>query len=55
MGSNEWVSTMLGELVDTFGGSVQTGPFGSQLHAADYEVKAFLPLCLKTLELKKLM
>ena len=36
MGSNEWVSTTLGELVDTFGGSVQTGPFGSQLHAADY-------------------
>ena len=36
MGNNEWVSTTLGELVDTFGGSVQTGPFGSQLHAADY-------------------
>ncbi|MEC9830808.1 restriction endonuclease subunit S, partial [Escherichia marmotae] len=36
MGSNEWVSITLGELVDTYGGSVQTGPFGSQLHAADY-------------------
>lgn len=36
MVNNEWVSTTLGELVDTFGGSVQTGPFGSQLHAADY-------------------
>ncbi|EKE4262120.1 restriction endonuclease subunit S, partial [Escherichia coli] len=36
MGSNEWISITLGELVDTYGGSVQTGPFGSQLHAADY-------------------
>lgn len=36
MGSNEWMNTTLGGLVDAFGGSVQTGPFGSQLHAADY-------------------
>ena len=31
-----WQLTTLGELLDKTGGSVQTGPFGSQLHAADY-------------------
>lgn len=31
-----WRSTTLGQLCDEFGGEVQTGPFGSQLHAADY-------------------
>ncbi len=32
---SEW-NTTLGELCDRFGGGIQTGPFGSQLHAADY-------------------
>ncbi|MDO6805378.1 hypothetical protein Q4595_23190, partial [Wenyingzhuangia sp. 1_MG-2023] len=32
----EWRLTTLGELLDSTGGSVQTGPFGSQLHAYDY-------------------
>ncbi len=31
-----WELTTLGQMVDACGGSVQTGPFGSQLHAADY-------------------
>jgi type I restriction enzyme S subunit len=31
-----WRTTTLGELCDEGGGSIQTGPFGSQLHAADY-------------------
>ena len=31
-----WQRTSLGALVDEYGGGVQTGPFGSQLHAADY-------------------
>ena len=31
-----WQLTFLGELLDRTGGSVQTGPFGSQLHASDY-------------------
>ena len=31
-----WELSTLGEIVDAGGGSVQTGPFGSQLHAADY-------------------
>lgn len=31
-----WTLMTLGELLDLDGGSVQTGPFGSQLHAADY-------------------
>ena len=31
----DW-NTTLGELCDQFGGGIQTGPFGSQLHASDY-------------------
>lgn len=32
----EWHDTTLGELVTSSGGGIQTGPFGSQLHASDY-------------------
>jgi type I restriction enzyme S subunit len=32
---SDW-NTTLGELCDRFGGGIQTGPFGSQLHASDY-------------------
>ena len=35
MGS-EWNRTTLGEILSAGGGTIQTGPFGSQLHAADY-------------------
>lgn len=31
-----WRSLTLGELAKESGGSIQTGPFGSQLHASDY-------------------
>ena len=31
-----WESTTLGDLVKRGGGRLQTGPFGSQLHASDY-------------------
>lgn len=31
-----WKTVTLGELCDEGGGGVQTGPFGSQLHASDY-------------------
>ncbi|MER6217313.1 restriction endonuclease subunit S [Streptomyces sp. NPDC001674] len=31
-----WRRTTLGQLCSAGGGSIQTGPFGSQLHAADY-------------------
>lgn len=31
-----WRATTLGIEVERFGGAVQTGPFGSQLHASDY-------------------
>ena len=31
-----WEFTTLGEICGRGGGSVQTGPFGSQLHASDY-------------------
>lgn len=32
----EWERTTLGKVVTRGGGSIQTGPFGSQLHASDY-------------------
>jgi type I restriction enzyme, S subunit len=32
---SKWTTT-IGQLCDKFGGEVQTGPFGSQLHASDY-------------------
>lgn len=34
--SSEWVKTTLGEICKKQNGSIQTGPFGSQLHASDY-------------------
>ncbi len=33
---NEWRETTLGALCAEGGGGIQTGPFGSQLHASDY-------------------
>jgi len=32
----DWERTTLGEVVRRGKGSIQTGPFGSQLHASDY-------------------
>jgi type I restriction enzyme S subunit len=32
----DWELTTLGEICERGGGSIQTGPFGSQLHASDY-------------------
>ncbi|WP_138381166.1 restriction endonuclease subunit S [Luteithermobacter gelatinilyticus] len=32
----DWVLTTLGEVAASGGGNIQTGPFGSQLHASDY-------------------
>lgn len=32
----EWTETTLGNLCESGGGNIQTGPFGSQLHASDY-------------------
>jgi restriction endonuclease S subunit len=34
--SSDWEPTTLGSVCDRQGGSIQTGPFGSQLHASDY-------------------
>lgn len=34
---SHWVETTIGELCDASGGSVKTGPFGSQLHQSDYQ------------------
>ena len=33
---SDWQETTLGKLCEDSGGDIQTGPFGSQLHAADY-------------------
>lgn len=33
---SEWTTTTLGALCTEGGGGIQTGPFGSQLHASDY-------------------
>lgn len=33
--NSRWATT-IGDVCDRFGGDVQTGPFGSQLHASDY-------------------
>lgn len=33
---SKWCQTTLGEIVSAGGGKIQTGPFGGQLHAADY-------------------
>ncbi|CUI04197.1 Type I restriction-modification system, specificity subunit S [Janthinobacterium sp. CG23_2] len=33
---NGWLATTLAEQTSRHGGSIQTGPFGSQLHASDY-------------------
>ena len=35
--SSEWNSTTLGQICKAQGGAIQTGPFGSQLHTADYK------------------
>lgn len=42
-----WRITTLGELCDAGGGDIQTGPFGSQLHSADY-VSAGVPSIMPT-------
>jgi len=34
-----WAVFSLGDLCDENGGGIQTGPFGSQLHASDYELE----------------
>ena len=35
---DDWRETTLGEVCKRQGGSIQTGPFGSQLHASDYTI-----------------
>ena len=37
--AGEWMETTLGEVVEDGGGLIQTGPFGSQLHASDYKTE----------------
>jgi type I restriction enzyme S subunit len=35
--TTDWFETTLGQICNSQGGGVQTGPFGSQLHTADYK------------------
>lgn len=35
----KWEKNTLGELVKSYGGKIQTGPFGSQLHQHDYKTE----------------
>jgi type I restriction enzyme S subunit len=42
---NEWIWTTLGEYCQRVGGSIQTGPFGSQLHQSDY-AEAGIPVVM---------
>lgn len=37
MKNRDWKEVKLGELITEYGGVIQTGPFGSQLHEADYK------------------
>ncbi|MGG7056563.1 hypothetical protein, partial [Nitrosomonas sp. ANs5] len=34
--TKSWTKSTLGELCKDYGGKIQTGPFGSQLHKSDY-------------------
>ena len=45
--SSEWRSLTLGELCFEQGGSIQTGPYGSQLHTSDY-VDVGVPVVMPT-------
>ncbi len=47
---NKWVQAKLGDIVLSGGGVIQTGPFGSQLHASDY-VEEGIP-CIMPINLK---
>lgn len=43
--SSEWFDTTLGEVCAAQNGAIQTGPFGSQLHASDY-VETGIPVVM---------
>lgn len=45
--SSEWLKLNLGELCAQQGGAIMTGPFGSQLHTADYRVEG-IPVVMPT-------
>jgi len=47
---SKWVQTTLGKVVSAGGGKIQTGPFGSQLHASDY-VESGIP-CIMPANMK---
>lgn len=47
---SKWKQTTLGKIVVSGGGKIQTGPFGSQLHASDY-VEAGIP-CIMPANMK---
>jgi type I restriction enzyme S subunit len=44
---SEWLNTTLGAICDRQGGSIQTGPFGNQLHTSDYK-EVGIPVVMPT-------
>lgn len=44
MTESKWKATTIGELCDAYNGILQTGPFGSQLHAEDYVPNGPVPV-----------
>ncbi len=49
---DNWGLTTLGELCAKSGGKIQTGPFGSQLHAADYVAKGIPSIMPKNISVE---
>jgi len=45
--SSEWKATTLGQICESQGGAIQTGPFGSQLHTSDYK-EVGIPVVMPT-------
>jgi type I restriction enzyme, S subunit len=53
--NNHWEVTTLGEICRRGGGFIQTGPFGSQLHASDYVEKGIPTIMPKNIDENKVI
>ena len=50
-----WKITTLGQICKETGGSIQTGPFGSQLHASDYVEDGIPSVMPKNISIEKIL